>query len=276
MSSQKESFAKWYEKNKEKLAEKRHKRYRSDKEYREKRKMWSKKYHWLNKRRATPIKESDFDLPQLQPDEIADVIISAEDDLRCGMTLKIPMYYPSKLSTVVGRSVQTLRVWTVNGYIPESTYRNFANYRIYTKDQLLVYGRHTHLLKLRVKNFEEHPYFAKVKEELAELEPDGIVKMTEERFQMSDEKCPWCSNPNGLLYLRDDSEWGKTPCLECKDPYDIEVRKTSYKRNVYGECDHCGNIVDEDRDVYGNKFLLQCPQCGRRIKEPVLSPIKSA
>lgn len=266
---QSERFKRWYEKNKEQLAEKRKKRYRSDPGYRAGRKTASKKYYWLQKRRAVPLRVKDIDLSTIPPDEIADVIISNEDDIRCGMVAAVPMYYPGTLAKLIDRSVQTVRLWSLRGYIPDSTYRNRANYRLFTRDQLEVYVRNSKLLKIVAKDFSKHPFFTRIKWGLDELEPDGIRIMNKDEWRLVDERCNWCrKNPALQHYSKRLESWEPVPCFACMDPYKYRDRVVIDKRTVTGHCGFCNESVEEDMYITSKKIILQCPICERRIPDP--------
>ena len=257
-------FKLWYEKNKEELARKRKLRYREDLDYKDKRIQASKRHYWLNKRRAVSMKKVDVDLSKLVPDEIADVIISNENDIRCGLSVPIPMFYHGSMSKHIRRTVQTLRLWALNGYMPESTYRNHINYRLYTLDQLLVYISNLHLLRLVAKDFSNHPFFVAIREDLGRLEPDGIAIMGKDEWRFNGELCLWCRGENGLEHF-DGKKWVKVPCFDCMNRYDIESRKKTFRQEVRGTCDFCGEYITEQMYVIKGSIVMVCPKCGRRV-----------
>ncbi len=261
-----EYLKEWYQKNRESLSEKRKQAYSSDPEYRERRLKQSNRYYWLSRRRAVSLKKVDIDVDKLQPDEIADVIISNENDVRCGTVVPVPMYYPGTMAKILRRSVQTLRLWALRGYVPEATYRNPYNYRLFTKDQLKVYIDHSHLLKLNVKDFAKHPYFVEVMNGLQLLEPDGIVPMSITEWRLSDGKCKWCGTDGSMQYFKE-GNWVDVPCLSCKDPYKMEDRKTVVEQEVYGTCSFCDTTTSKSMHVINNIVVLICSNCGRRISE---------
>ena len=49
------SFRRWYEQNKDKVAERRKRKYEQDEEYRKKRLAEAKRYYWMKKRRPKPL-----------------------------------------------------------------------------------------------------------------------------------------------------------------------------------------------------------------------------
>lgn len=181
------------------------------------------------------------------------------------MTVSVPMYYPSQLGKAINRNVQTLRVWSLKGYIPESTYRNRVNYRIYTKDQLKVYINNYYLLRLTTKDFPNHPYFVEVKKGIEELEPDGIEVMHKDIWRFSDDACIWCKADTSLEY-HDAKGWKKVPCFECKDPYDIRSRIETEQQEVHAYCSFCDTDIREEMYVVGTNPIVVCPDCGTRAK----------
>jgi hypothetical protein len=261
-----EKFKVWYEENKENLAQKRKIRYRKDPVYRDKRIQSSKRHYWLNKRRAVPMKKIDVDVSKLLPDEIADVIISNENDVRCGLSVPVPMFYHGSMSKHLRRTVQTLRLWALRGLIPEATYRNHLNYRLYTKDQLKIYLDNIHLLRLVAKDFSKHPFFMAIREGLEKLEPDGIEIMHIDEWRIVDESCAWCRQGFKLEHLKE-NKWVQVPCFECNNPYDIESRKSVKEQEVRGRCDFCDEYVVKHTHVIKNSVVLVCPTCGRRIAD---------
>jgi len=266
MSDRSQYYKEWYAKNKESISRERSEKYKNDPKFKEKHKASALRYYWLKKRRARPFRESFVDVEALQPNEIADVIISNEDDIRCDMTVPVPMFYPSALSKSINRSVQTLRLWSLKGHVPEATYRNRINYRLYTKDQLKVYVRHYHLLRLRTKNFSNHPYFVEVKKGLDELEPDGIQVMHKDRWRFSNDFCEWCKSDPSLEYY-DGKEWKKVPCFECRDPYDITGRIETEKQEVSAYCPFCDLDIREELYIVGKSPVIVCGTCGTRAKD---------
>ena len=82
------TFSKWYEENKESLAERRRKRYETDEEYRQKRILEARRFYSLKKRRAVSVKNRlDFDALGLEPDIVMDVKITNENDIRHGLVV---------------------------------------------------------------------------------------------------------------------------------------------------------------------------------------------
>ncbi len=266
-AERKEYFKKWYKDNKERIAKKRYDRYRDDVDYKNYRITYSMQDYWMNKRRAKYLEPKNIDVDSLKPDEIADIIISNEDDVRCDLSISVPMYYPAQLSKCIGKDVQTIRLWSLRGILPEATYRNLLNYRIYTKDQLKVYIKHAHLLKLTSKNFSRHPYFFEVRRDLLKLEPDGIEIMHKDSWYLEeDEKCIWCKLPPSLNYFNGEV-WKPVQCFDCRDPYDIKGRIDTDKQDVSGYCNFCDEVVSDTIYVVGKVPILICPKCGTRAKD---------
>ena len=56
------SFKAWYEQNKDKVAERRKRKYEQDEEYRKKRLAEAKRYYWMKKRRAEAIDARRIDV----------------------------------------------------------------------------------------------------------------------------------------------------------------------------------------------------------------------
>lgn len=265
MGKRDEYFRAWYAKNRKKLAEKRKARYKKDSNYREEKKRSSKRYYWLTQRRASPLRKVEIDVSQLVPDEIADVIISNDNDIRVDLVVPVPMYYHGTMSDHLKRTTQTLRLWALRGLIPESTYRNQINYRLYTQDQLLVYIGNIHLLKLKAKDFSKHPFFTAVRRGLEELEPDGIEIMSKDEWRFADGRCSWCRNGTKLEHFNGE-KWIEVPCFECLNPYAIELRRQVHEAEVYGKCNFCGNEETKHMQVIKDTIVLPCGNCGRRIQ----------
>lgn len=263
MVDRRDYYRRWYAENKEKVAQKRAEKYHNDPEYRKKHKAHGARYYWLKKRRAKALRMYDIDVDSMLPDEIADVIISNEDDIRCDLAVPVPMFYPSSLGKCIGRHVQTIRLWSLKGLIPESTYRNRANYRLFTKDQVKVFVEHLPLLVLHVKDFSNHPYFSEVRAGLENLEPDGIEVMPKDKWKLVDEPCNWCKSIPSLYYL-EDNNWKKVQCFSCRDPYDIEGRISTRKQYVTGYCEFCDCTISDDVYVIGRLPMLICKDCGTR------------
>ena len=99
-------------------------KYEQDEEYRKKRLAEAKRY-WMKKRRAEAIdaRRIDVEAMNYEPDSTLSVLVSNSEDIRAGMTVMVPVYRPSSVAKLLGRSVQTLRLWGLKELIPEVTYR---------------------------------------------------------------------------------------------------------------------------------------------------------
>ena len=259
------TFSKWYEENKESLAERRRKRYETDEEYRQKRILEARRFYWLKKRRAVSVKNRlDFDALGLKPDIVMDVKITNENDIRHGLVISVPMYYPRSLAKVLGRTVQTIRLWSLQNRIPEATYRSPQNYRLFTEDQMRVYARNQYLLKMPAKDFYEGPFFVKMWEDLAELDPDGIQVMAKDCWRFDVQVCPCFGNSSSLQH-RFETGWETVPCFNCMDPLDIQAREKKIRYRVTGTCS-CGERVEITDQSIG-AIVPICPMCGKKLQE---------
>ena len=54
-----------------------------------------------------------------EPDSTLSVLVSNPEDIRAGMTVMVPVYRPSSVAKLLGRSVQTLRLWGLKELIPK-------------------------------------------------------------------------------------------------------------------------------------------------------------
>jgi len=263
-------FKEWYEKNRDKVAERRKRKYEQDEEYRKKRLAEAKRYYWLKKRRAEAIdaKRIDVEAMNFEPDDMISVVVTNPDDIRRGMTVMVPVYRPSSVAKMLNRSVQTLRLWGLKGLIPEVTYRAPGGTRLYTEDQFKVMVENRHLLEFPTKKFEDNPFFLAVRKGWAELEPDGIEVMKKDEWRLDPTPCPWCSStPSLQLKNAETKRWEHVPCFECSDPINVEERKTGVRTVVVrGECRFCDSLVEEEQKLTGQPILI-CPRCGRKITE---------
>lgn len=264
------SFQDWYKKNREKLAESRKKRYDADPEYRKKRRAEAKRYYWLKKRRAGAIDAWRVDAEDLEmePDRTISIVVGNEDDVRHGMTVMVPVFYPRSVAKLLKRSVQTFRLWSLRGYLPEVTYRDAGGARLVTEDQFEVLATNRHRLLYPAKTFRESPFFEAVREGWAELEPDGIAPMLKTEWRLESRPCPWCGKTPQLQVFDDETkEWGVVPCFECEEPTVVEERLAKVKTaRVTAQCPVCEWFIDEERRIAG-KLILLCPKCGARVND---------
>lgn len=264
------SFRRWYEQNKDKVAERRKRKYEQDEEYRKKRLAEAKRYYWMKKRRAEAIdaRRIDVEAMNYEPDSTLSVLVSNPEDIRAGMTVMVPVYRPSSVAKLLDRSVQTLRLWGLKGLIPEVTYRAPGGTRLYTEDQFKVLAENRHLLEFPTKKFEDNPFFAAVREGWAELEPDGIEPMKQDEWRLDPTPCPWCGAHPSLQFKNAETrKWEHVPCFECADPVEVDERKEGRKTVVVrAECPACEMFVEEEQRVVG-EIRVHCPRCGRKITD---------
>ena len=259
----------WYEENKETVSKKRKERYKKDEDYRNKKKLEATRYYWLKQRRAKSVgmNQLEYEELEIEPKGTQEVTIQNEKDIRYGMTLEVPIFYPRDVANVLRRSTQTLRLWMLNGYIEDVFMRDNRNYRVFSEDQMRVFVENRHWLSFNVQDFQLHPFFSLVNEEMARLMPDGVEPMLEEDWREDPTHCPFCgSTPS--LQRRVDSSWEYVSCFNCKDPVDVHGRETMKRYVVSGECPYCDNMIeDEVEAVEGRKLNVVCPRCGRRVTD---------
>lgn len=267
------TFDKWYEKNKDKVSERRKKRYEQDDEYREKRLAEARRHYWLKKRRAQPISLEPVDKEEFPPDDTLTIVITHPKDIRKGMAVEVPVYRPGTVARLVKRSVQTIRLWGLKGYIPEVLYRAPGGARLYTKDQFDVIADAKPLMAFPTKNFEDSPFFTEVKLGWASLEPDGIQPLLEDEWRFDPTQCPWCGKTPSLQYKDSETgKWENVPCFECSDPVAVEERTNLQKETVFvkGRCSWCDTLFDEKivliKDV-DDELRVRCPRCGRDVED---------
>lgn len=262
------SFQKWYQKNKHELAERRRKKYAEDEDYRNEALKRSRRYYWMNKRRASSMMRKRIDveavLNELGRVEWVEDVVTDEEDVRCGMPVKIPVYGVGLIPKYFERTSQTIRLWFLRGYLPEPTYRNAHGNRIFTEAEFQILLRYRHWLELSSKSFARNPFFLKVEEEWGKLGPEGIEVMSRDDWRLVDKICPWCHTGKGLQYLRD-GFWTFVPCFECFDPVEKGRLGKAKKVIVRGECPNCSLFIEEEiRDA--KRLVLLCPRCGTRVQ----------
>ena len=135
-----DNFKKWYAANKDKVSERRKAKYKQNKEYRERKKLEATRYYWLKQRRAKSVgmNRLEYEELKIKPQATVEVTIQNEKDIRYGMTIEVPIFYPRDVAKVLRRSTQTLRLWMLNGYIEDVFMRDNRNYRVFTQDQMCV------------------------------------------------------------------------------------------------------------------------------------------
>lgn len=264
------SYKKWYDSHKLEFAKKRRSRYEEDEEYRERQKIHARRYYWLNKRRAERVEDVSSMKTFVSNDKIQ-VKVTNEEDIRYGMYIGVPVYQPSDVAKLFGRSVQTVRLWFTKGILPEILYRSASGVRLYTQDQFSALANNAHLLTLPTKEFDKHPFFIAVKKEWDKLQPDGIQPMLKDGWRFDPVPCAWCGATPSLQKLDTDSNgtrWVNVPCFACKDPYDVDSRVESTKFvYVSGYCKFCEDQTEKEVQMTGDKMILQCDKCGRKIND---------
>ena len=270
LSEEKEltGFQKWYEKNKEIVSEKRKQKYDENKEYREQQRLAAKRYYWLKKRRATSVglNQVEYEELELKPDREIEIVVTHKDDIRNGMKLSIPVFYPKQAAKVLRRTTQTLRLWFLNGKLPEATYRDARRYRLFTEDQMRIFAENRYLLSFTVRDFDKHPFFVKTTDEMLKLEPDGIRPMLKDRWRLDPSVCPWCGHAPSLQKKNDDGVWEHVQCFECKSATEVYEREKLNRYIATGSC-RCGAVIDEDVESVDENVIVICPDCGMRVPD---------
>jgi hypothetical protein len=264
-----EYYKKWYEKNKKQLSEKRKKRYKQDKERREQIRLASARYYWLNKRRAKSIglNSVKFEELKLEPDSMEEFMIENTNDIRYGLVVQVPVYYANQAADVLRRSSQTLRLWFKDGRLPDVFKRNSKQYRLYTEDQMRILAENRHWLSFTVKEFDLHPFFVLVSEELEKLQPDGIEPMLKEEWREDPTACPFCGG-SPSLQTKIEGSWTYTSCFACMSPVEFYGRRVSAKYVVSGLCEVCGASLDGIHEgVDRNSLRVICDRCGTKAKK---------
>jgi DNA-binding transcriptional MerR regulator len=171
--SEKFDYGKWYEQNKEKVAESRHKRYKNDPEYREKVQARARYHYWTKKRTNHLTQEVNIDEVELSSSKTIRVDINNPEDARYGQSVEVPVYDAGQLGKYMGRSAQTIRLWERRGVTPAAFWRNAQGYRLYTEDQVIAYLENKHYLDLPMKSIEHSLFAREIKKSLEEM-PDGV------------------------------------------------------------------------------------------------------
>lgn len=267
--SEKKSFdyKAWYAANKDEVSERRRKRYAEDPEYREKRKTHSERFYWLKQRPASRVgKPLEYEALDLVPDGVVHIVVENEDDVRYGMELEVPVFYPSTVAAAIRRSMQTLRLWFLKGLLLDVMMRNARGYRLFTEDQLRLLVENRHWLGLSVQDFEKHPFFALVNEGWARM-PDGIEPMLRDEWRVLPEPCPHCGAAGTLQQLVD-GEWASVNCFKCLNPLHWRARQTMKVFIVTGVCDTCGYLNEVEVEASEeSKVRVTCEKCGRPVHE---------
>lgn len=257
-------FQEWYEKNKEKLSEKRKEKYEKDPDYREKRRLEARRYYWMQKRRAVRVEEYDVDDLDVKPNDVLTIEITDERDIRNGMEIEVPVYFTSGVAKVVGRSSLTVRLWFLKGYVDEALYRNRLDYRMITKDQLNCFAHNVSLLKMPAKEFAKSPFFVQVKKCVRSLNKNGLELMDKDKWRIDLAPCPWCGKTPSLQIWRKKG-WVYAQCFECVPPGDSSREEEKWVE-VIGTCEVCKNDIDQKKHVIEDrKLVVKCNKCGRKL-----------
>jgi len=117
-------WKKWYDENKERLNSERRRRYREDKAYRERMLEAGRKWRERTKpKTATSGGRAGGPMP------IKYISINGR---------QVKVYSNGTLAKMLGIKIGTLRVWLARGIIPEATYRDDGENRLWTEDQVDV------------------------------------------------------------------------------------------------------------------------------------------
>lgn len=121
--SKKEYYKKWYQRNKERLNERRRKRYQNDPSYRAKQKAMSKR--WYQKERGEPVVYVPKDCRVVKTKK------------RDGTEVDLRLYTVGKLAGTLGVTIQTIRNWENRGLIPITPIR-LSKWRLYSQPMINV------------------------------------------------------------------------------------------------------------------------------------------
>lgn len=257
----------WYEANKAEVAERRNKKYAGDAEYREKRKEEAVRHYWLHQRRASKLATPlPYESMELVPDGSVRISVENEQDVRHGMEFEVPVFYPSTVAGVLGRSTQTMRLWFLSGYLNDVFMRNARNARLYTEDQVRVMAEYRHWLGFSVRDFSKHPFFALVNERCAQM-PDAIEPMLRDEWRLVPDACSFCGAEPALQQLVD-GEWRDVNCFKCLNPLNWRDRQRMRVFDATGACPACGYLNEvEVEAVDASKVRVTCEKCGRPVTQ---------
>lgn len=261
-------YKSWYEKNKEEVAKRRKKRYDEDEEYRKKRQSEASRYYWLRQRRAKSVglNAVTYEELDLKPDSYMSLTVEEPDDIRCGMTFEVPVFYAKQVADVVRRTTQTLRLWFMNGYLLDTMHRDARGYRLFTEDQMRLFAENRHWLSFSVKKFNEHPFFVLVNEGLELMGLDGIEPMLQGEWRFDPAACPFCGRAEKSIQHKVDGKWRSVSCLICTSPADVRGRQAFGEFLVTGECRYCGQLFEYRKEALGaERVKTLCPFCSRDV-----------
>lgn len=103
-----------------------------------------------------------------------DIPIENPQDLRYEQTLRVPAYRVGDLAKVLGKSPQSVRLWTQQGILPELLFRSGDGNRIYTYDQVRAVWERIPLLGEVDEEGRENWRFAQELRQLWAAMPDGV------------------------------------------------------------------------------------------------------
>lgn len=276
---QSERFKKWYEAHKEEIRAKRRQRYHSDPEYRHRVKLSTRRYYWRKKRKlhrlALDRPTTEAPVAYYPADSWIHIKVEDPEDVRHGMEFPIPVYFVGTISRVVNRTAQVIRVWEEKGVLPPATYRDAKRqYRLYTWEQFAVIMRHRWLLSAVGDRLTDSAFRRYLTAEWQTLSTQGLARMPNDRWRITDEACPVCHRQPGLRYRNDDGEWVDVPCFACCAPWHGPDRlQTGRFELVRVEhiCKQCGATFSVPAFVEpGETVWMTCPQCGALHRQEIL------
>lgn len=176
--------ANYYRARAEELRQLKRDRYKNDPAYRESVKKQANKYYKEQKLKERVARK------KMEPFRNNDARVTSRCCPTCGRVLPSPpkpkllvvakkyevlMYTIGDLAKKVGRQPRTITLWLSDKYLPESIYRDSAQRRLWTHDQVLTIVRVCSMYRLRPPlNFVACGFVGKLKAELEKLGPMGI------------------------------------------------------------------------------------------------------
>lgn len=145
-------YGEWYEENKEKISERKRKRYEENDEYREEVKAKARTRYWKKK------EEKVNSLPNLI--ELGEGI-EATVELENKKITKTRLYSTHDIAESIGKSEQTVRLWMHKGYIPDNFIR-LGKLRYISKEQAVKVEKIKELLLVPYENIEDWIYLKKL------------------------------------------------------------------------------------------------------------------
>ena len=120
----------YYEKNKDKLADKAASRYKDDPEYRQRAIEVSRKHRAKKKKERDKIRAAG-ELPKRKPTTSKPVYVDIGGE-------QVLVHRIAVLAKRIGRSVDALNKWISNGSVPQTPFRTRRGDRLYTDGMILV------------------------------------------------------------------------------------------------------------------------------------------